>query len=74
MNEIEKRAKANKELGEVSKKIDVEDRREKRMKEYLKGDIEHGRDTTKSRIDLKYSSRNKERLEKERQRILDKMK
>lgn len=74
MNDIEKRVKADKEVADLSKKCDTEKRQNKQLEEYLKRDIARGRDTAKSASDLKYSSRRLERLEKERQRALDKMK
>lgn len=74
MNEIKKRTEAAKEAAERSKKVDAEKRRNKRLEGYLKRDIERGRDTAKSASDLKYSSKNLEKLDRERQRALDKLK
>lgn len=74
MNEIEKKAKAGKEAAEISKKIDAEKRLNKLRSDILVKDIKNGRDTTKSAIDLKYSSKRLESLEKDRQRALNKMK
>lgn len=74
MNEIKKRTEAAKEAAELSKKVDAEKRRNKRLEGYLKRDIERGCDTAKSASDLKYSSKNLEKLDRERQRALDKLK
>lgn len=74
MNEIKQRTDAAKEAAELSKKIDTEKRRNKRLEGYLRTDIERGRDTSKSASDLKYSSRQLEQMDRERQRALDKLK
>lgn len=73
MNEVRKRTDAAKEAAELSKKIDAEKRRNKRLEGYLKNDIDRGRDTGKSASDLKSSSRQLEKLDRERKRALDKM-
>lgn len=74
MNEIKRNAEAAKKAAELSKKIETEKRRNERLKGYLEGDIKNGRDTTKSALDLKYSSKYLSQMEKERQKELDKMK
>lgn len=74
MNEIGKRTEAAKEAAEISKKVDAEKRRNKRLEGYLKNDIERGRDTSKSASDLKSSSNYLEKLDRERKRALDKLK
>lgn len=74
MNEIGKRTEAAKEAAEISKKVDAENRRNKRLEGYLRNDIERGRDTSKSASDLKSSSNYLEKLERERKRALDKLK
>lgn len=74
MNEIEKRAKAGKEVAEYSKKVDAERKRNGEITKRINKIVENGGDPSMSAIDLKYSSRNLERLEKDRQRALNKMK
>lgn len=74
MNEIKKNVEAAKKTVEISKKMDVEKRRNKRLKGYLDRDRKNGRDTGKSRSDLKYSSEYLNHLEKERQKAINKMK
>ena len=74
MNEIGKRTEAAKEAAEISKKVDAENRRNKRLEGYLRNDIERGRDTSKSACDLKSSSNYLEKLDRERKRALDKLK
>lgn len=74
MNEIKKNVEAAKKATELSKKIDVEKRRNERLQGYLVQDIKNGRDTGKSRSDLKYSSKYLEHLDRERQRALNEMK
>lgn len=68
MNEIKKNVEAAKKTVEISKKMDVEKRRNKRLKGYLDGDVRNGRDTGKSRSDLKDSNKRIEHLDRERQR------
>ena len=74
MNEIGKRTEAAKEAAEISKKVDAENRRNKRLEGYLRNDIERGWDTSKSASDLKSSSNYLEKLDRERKRALDKLK
>ena len=74
MNEIGRRTEAAKEAAEISKKVDAENRRNKRLEGYLRNDIERGRDTSKSASDLKSSSNYLEKLDRERKRALDKLK
>lgn len=68
MNEIKKNVEAAKKTVEISKKMDVEKRRNKRLKGYLDRDRKNGRDTGKSRSDLEYSNKRIEHLDRERQR------
>lgn len=74
MNEIKKNVEAAKKVTELSKKVDVEKRRNERLRDYVVKDINNDRDTGKSRSDLKYSSKYLEHLEKERQKALNEMK
>lgn len=71
MKEITKAAEAAKEAAELSKKIDAEKSRNKQFQGYLQSDIVNKRDTTKNANEVKRSSERLEKLERDRQKALN---
>lgn len=59
-----------KKIAELTKKIESAKSEVKRYSGFLESDIRFDRDTTQSRIDLKYASRRLESLQKERDRLM----
>ena len=58
-----------KEIAETAKKKEVVKRKLENENKHLQSDILHGRDTSKSALDVKYAKKEYDKLERELERL-----